>query len=296
MMRISIAPVPYFWDLTTIRQFYHKIEQLPVDIVYLGETVCGKRRAVRLQDWLEIAQRLEDAGKEVVLSTLALMEAESELASLKHIVDNGKFLVEANDIAAVNLIPEDSSFVIGPHINVYNDRTLDFLHGLGARRWIIPVELPQQVFTDILHNKPPELEAEIIGFGRLALAFSARCFSARNHDLAKDACEFSCGGYADGMLLETRDQQPFLVINGIQVQSARAQNLVTHATNLEQAGINIFRIIPWLEGFEKAIAIIRDVLNRELAAEVATEQLRLLQPYGLCDGYFYGQAGMSWQA
>jgi collagenase-like PrtC family protease len=40
-----------------------------VDIVYLGETICSKRNQVRFEDWLAIAERLEAAGKEVVLST-----------------------------------------------------------------------------------------------------------------------------------------------------------------------------------------------------------------------------------
>ena len=293
-MRISIGPIPYFWDLDTVRQFYKEVEQLPVDIVYLGETVCSKRRSANRQDWLEIAQGLADAGKEVVLSTLALMEAESELAGLKHIVDNGSYAVEANDIAAVQLLQGNSPFIIGPHINIYNDKSLSFLHDLGAKRWVIPVELQQQTVAGILDRRPPQLETEIIGFGRLALAFSARCFSARARNLAKDDCGFECSNHTDGMLLETRDEQPFLVINGIQLQSAKAQNLISHVSELENAGIDVFRIIPWLEGIETAVDIIRQALDRKLAADIAMQRLEKLQPYGQCNGYYNGREGMSW--
>lgn len=293
-MKISLAPVPYFWDLATVRQFYKNVEQLPVDIVYLGETVCSKRRKVRLQDWLEIAHDLEDAGKEVVLSTLALLEAESELAGLQLITGNGRYAVEANDIAAIQLLQKNAPIVIGPHINIYNDRALSFLCELGARRWVIPIELHQHTLADILARRPARMETEITGFGRLALAFSARCFSARACNLAKDDCGFECGRHPDGMLLETRDELPFLVINGIQLQSAKVQNLLNQVAELERCGIDVFRIVPWLEGMETAVTIIRQVLDRLMAADVAESKLAALQPYGQCNGYYYGQEGMEW--
>lgn len=293
-MQISLAPIPYFWDPDTVRQFYARVAQLPVDIVYLGETVCGKRRGISLAEWLDIAHALEIAGKEVVLTTLALMEAESELAGLKRIVENGRYAVEANDTGAVQLLQQNSHFIIGPHINIYNHDSLLFLHGLGAKRWVIPVELQQQTVADILAHRPPQLETEIIGFGRLALAFSARCFSARARNLAKDDCGFECRNHADGMLLETRDEQPFLVINGVQLQSARAQNLLDHVPELENAGIDVFRIIPRLEGIETTVEIIRQVLDQTLAADSALERLAQFQPYGQCNGYYSGVEGMGW--
>jgi collagenase-like PrtC family protease len=39
------------------------------------------------------------SGKQVVLSTLALVQASSELGELKRYVDNGEFLIEASDLA-----------------------------------------------------------------------------------------------------------------------------------------------------------------------------------------------------
>ena len=293
-MRISIAPIPYFWDLETVRQFYKNVEQLPVDIVYLGETVCGKRRKVRLDDWLEIARGLENAGKEVVLSTLALLEADSELAGLQRITGNGRYAVEANDVAAIQLLQENVPFVIGPHINIYNDKALSFLHQLGASRWIIPIELQQDTLADILRKRPPQMETEIIGYGRLALAFSARCFSARACNLAKDDCGFECGRHDDGMLLETRDEQPLLVINGIQLQSAKAQNLINQVDDLDASGIDVFRIIPWQQEIETAVVLIRQVLDGLLAPDSTAEKLGLLQPYGQCNGYYHGREGMGW--
>ena len=102
-MKISIGPIQYFWAKEKVLDFYHEVSQSRADIVYLGETVCPKRRELRLDDWLQIGDMLVTAGKEVVLSTLTLIEAESELGLLKRITANGKYMVEANDMAAVQL-------------------------------------------------------------------------------------------------------------------------------------------------------------------------------------------------
>jgi hypothetical protein len=41
-MKISLGPIHYYWSKEDIEQFYRSAEQWPVDIVYLGETVCAK--------------------------------------------------------------------------------------------------------------------------------------------------------------------------------------------------------------------------------------------------------------
>ncbi len=293
-MKISVGPIPYHWELTQVRDFYQELAELPVDIVYLGETVCSKRRIVRLEDLIEMAELLQAAGKATVLSTLALSEAESELAGLRRIAENGHFPVEANDMAAVNLMAGTAPFIIGPHINIYNDSALSFLHGLGATRWVVPVELGQHNLARILEHRPPGLETEITAFGRLPLAFSARCFCARAHDRGKDDCGFICKEYPDGLLLKTQDQDPFLIINGIQIQSARSQNLMRHLGELKTLGVDIIRILPQMENFADIVLTFRNVLEDKLLQADGIQQLAEQQPYGCCDGYWHQQAGMAW--
>jgi O2-independent ubiquinone biosynthesis protein UbiV len=293
-MKISIGPIPYYWDMTRVRKFYEELADLPVDIVYLGETVCSKRRAVHLEDWLQIAEQLQAAGKDVALSTLALTEAESELAGLRRITENGRLPVEANDMAAVHLLAGTTPFIIGPHINIYNDCALTFLYEQGATRWVVPVELGQYNLARILDKRPPGLEIEIIAYGRLPLAFSARCFCARAHDRGKDDCEFICNDYPDGLLLKTQDQDPFLIINGIQIQSARTQNLIRHLDGLIDLGVDLIRIVPQMEHIRDIILAFHDVLEGKLPPEDGLEQLAQTQLYGCCDGYWQQQAGMKW--
>jgi collagenase-like PrtC family protease len=44
------------------------------------------------------------------------------------------------------------------------------------------------------------METELFGYGRLPLAFSARCFTARHYNLQKDDCQFRCLDHPDGLV------------------------------------------------------------------------------------------------
>ena len=199
-------------------------------------------------------------------------------------------------MAAVHLMSERVPFIIGPHINVYNDLTLTFLHGLGARRWVVPIEISCHQLGQILSQRPPDIETEVIAFGRLPLAFSARCFSARAHNRGKDDCGFICGNYPDGLLLNTRDGDPFLIINGIQIQSARTQNLIGYLGELRETGVDIIRIQPQQDAMRDIILAFHNVLDGHETPEQGMQQLARTQSYGCSDGYWRQQAGMDWQA
>jgi collagenase-like PrtC family protease len=125
-MKLALGPVLYYWQRDALFEFYGQVENAPVDIVYLGETVCSKRHTFRLEDWLAVAQKLAASGKQVVLSTQALIESESDLKNLRRQTENGNYLVEANDMGAVHLM-SGKRFVAGPHINTYNPQTLALL-------------------------------------------------------------------------------------------------------------------------------------------------------------------------
>ena len=106
-----------------LQEFYAAVANSPVDIVYLGDTVCSRRHLMRLPDWIALAQKLSDAGKEVVLSTQTLIESESDLKTLLRITGNKTFRVEANDMGAARLLHEQGiPFVAGQTLNIYNPR------------------------------------------------------------------------------------------------------------------------------------------------------------------------------
>ncbi len=290
-VRLSLGPIQYYWDKDKIIDFYRSVETAPVDIVYLGETVCSKRRSLRLQDWIEIAERLQAAGKEVVLSTLALLEANSELGFVRKLCVNGALPVEANDMSAVQMLAGKTKFIGGASLNIYNSRTLRKLVGLGLTRWVMPVELSQEVLADFQQEMPAGIESEVFAWGRMPIAYSARCYTARAHKVPKDSCGYCCIEYPDGLMLSTREDEDFLVINGIQTQSAKVHSLV-HALAGSVAGADVFRISPQSEHTLDVISVFDQVRRGVLEADEATDELRALVTEGLCNGYWFNEAGM----
>ncbi len=291
-MKLALGPLLYYWEPDRVRAFYVQMAQSPVDIVYLGEVVCAKRRALGDDDWLELADMLAAAGKEVVFSTLALIEAESDLALVRRFCQNGHYRVEANDMAAIALCDGHIPYVIGPHINVYNGETLRQLAASGAMRWVMLAELDRDSLAALQQNRPVGMETEVLVFGRLPLGFSARCFTARAHNLGKDECGFCCGDYDDGLLLATREQQPFLTINGIQLQSALTCNLVDQLPTFTDLQVDIMRITPQLKGTPEIIAAVHQYINGETDIATVNSSLAPYEVHGHCHGYWHGDPGM----
>lgn len=291
--KLALAPIPYFWSAEKIYAFYDRVAQWPVDIVYLGETICAKRRALSFQQWFELAQELAETGKEIVLSTLALLEAGSDIGMLERICNNHRFPVEANDMAAVQLLAHRIPFVSGPHINVYNEDTLALLVEEGAYRWVPPMELSGAALAQLQATRPSGLETETYVFGRLPLAFSARCFTARAHNIGKDQCGFCCADYPDGLLLRTQEKQPLFTINGIQLQSGVPCNLLGAVHHLISIGVEVLRISPQSQGTEQIVAAFRAALDGELDKSLQ-DNLFHWAPEGYCNGYWNDSAGMVW--
>jgi len=288
-MKISVAAVPYFWSKQAYQSFYEELETLDVDIVYLGETVCSKRRSMKFQDWLDIAQRLKACGKEVVLSTLTLLEAESELKYLTNISKQKDYLVEANDMAAVQVATQNQNpFAAGCAINIYNNQSLDRFIELGMKRWIVPVELGKDDLASMIaraHEQGVEIEYQI--FGRMPLAYSARCFTARHHQLPKDNCQFKCLDDEQGIKVKTQEGESFAQINGIQTQSAKVSNLINYWQEMQKVGIDIARVVPVTA--KDSLTVIEHLIAQRSERNHLTS---LNLDYEYCNGYWLQIEGM----
>ena len=291
-MKLALGPVLYYWDRDTMFGFYEEMAGAPVDIVYLGETVCSRRHLLRLQDYLEIAQRLAAAGKEVVIATQTLIETENDVKTLHRIAENGDFRVEANGMGAVRLLANKVPFVAGSTLNIYNPQTLDLIAGLGATRWVMPVEMSREALIALGNGRETSPETEIFAYGKLPLAFSARCFTARHHNLQKDDCRFRCLDYEDGLDLKTREGQPFLTLNGIQTQSALVYNLIGELDTLQNAGVDVVRVSPQAHHTGEILRLFRECIEQRLTPMQALSQVEGLMPAASCNGYWYGRPGL----
>jgi collagenase-like PrtC family protease len=295
-MRLSIGPIQYFWERRQVLDFYEQAANSAAEIVYLGEAICSKRRLIKPADWLAIGRELEEGGKEVILSSLTLLEAASELGALKKLCRNDAFMVEANDIAAIQFLSASGkTFVTGPNINIYNHRSLRLLAGKGLKRWVLPVELGLETLKDLQARRPEGVETEVFALGRLPLAYSARCYTARSHNLPKDDCQYKCLDYPDGRMLKTQEDQEFLVLNGIQTQSALTHQVLEQLAELKALQVDVLRISPQSMHTMRIIEIF-DAARKGFDLGPLREELLSLLPMGACNGYLVDRAGMEYGA
>lgn len=287
-MKLSLGPILFFWPRDQVTRFYADMAELPLDIVYMGETVCAKRREFNLDGWIGLAREMREATKaQIVLSGLTLLEANSEVSSLKRLCDNGDFMVEANDMAAVQFLSERKlPFAGGPALNIYSGRALAEFIDSGLVRWSPPVECAGSMIKttigqlDELGVKRPEVE--VFAYGHLPLAYSARCFTARAENRPKDECEFCCINYEEGIPLASQEGQSLFTINGIQTMSAEINNLLADYQSLKDHGADIARLSPRAKGMTEVVQAWDKVRNGGQPP---------LAVQG-CNGYWHGRPGM----
>ncbi|MFM4995789.1 U32 family peptidase [Aeromonas sanarellii] len=287
-MKFSLGPLLFYWPKADTQAFYEAAAQSQADIVYLGETVCSKRRELKVDDWIALARHVASSGKQTVLSTLALISAPSELKEVKRLVDNGSLLIEANDLGTVQLAREAGlPFVCGPAINAYNAEVLRLLLKNGMRRWVMPVELSRDWLVQLaqdLGKERQQFEVEVFAYGHLPLAYSARCFTARSLDKPKDNCELACIHYPTGRLANSREGQKVFNLNGIQTQSGYCYNLGNELAGMDGL-VDVVRLSP--EGMGTLEMLARFKANQHGQAPLPLQQERD------CNGYWRQIPGMS---
>lgn len=288
-MKYSIGGIQFYWPKETVEDFYKQAAHSNADIIYLGESVCSKRRELRTKDWLNIAKELAKTNKQVVLSTMALLEAPSEVMVLKKYCDNGDFIIEANDVGAIDLCHQNKvEFVCGQAINAYNAPALKRLLNLGMQRWVTPVELGRDWLKQTVNeledkNLRDKFEIETQVYGHLPLAFSARCFTARSENRGKDDCELCCIKYPNGRIASSQEGKELFVLNGIQTMSGYCYNLSNDIESMKGL-IDVLRISPQHQDTF-------DILEQFIKQAQQAEFIKL--PENHSNGYWHQIEGMS---
>jgi len=293
---LTLGPVLFNWQPETWRDFYFRIaDEAPVSTVYLGEVVCFKRAPLFDDYRAAVTARLKQAGKIVVVSTLAEVMSKQERKMIDDACADQTALVEANDGSAL-LRLRGRPHHAGPYVNVYNEHTVKVLAAGGLCNVCLPTEMPASAIRALVPQAAKlGVSVEVQVFGRLPLALSARCYHARAHGRTKDSCQFICNEDPDGMALRTLEDKPFLTVNGIQTMSHDYLNLANELAELQDMGVGRFRLSPHSCDMVEVANIFRDILYRCIdASEAATrlDALKIGAPFS--NGFYYGKTGDSW--
>lgn len=294
--KLTLGPLLYHWEGQRARDFYFRIaDEAPVDCVYLGEVVCSKRQVFFEPYRDAVIERLQRAGKQVVLSSLALMTLPREAEALRAEAAKGLW-VEANDVAAIQILKETNPgkpFVVGPMINVLNEGTMAYLAKQGARRIVFASEMTGKALT-YLAAREPKVEKEVQVFGRQSLAIAMRCYHARAHGRDKDHCRFACKEDPDGLEIETLTGQKILIANGVQTLSYGYLALLEEMLALQTAGISHFRLSPQDCDMVRVSFLYRDLLAGLIAPDSVRNSLEsLIKNIPFVNGFYHGREGLS---
>lgn len=101
-------------------------------------------------------------------------------------------------------------------------------------------------------------------------------------------------GLSRCLKVRTREEQSFLVFNGIQTQSAKVYNLITELPLMQTLQIDVLRISPQSEHTGDIVRLFRNVLDGKLSGADGLREMESLMPDNPCNGYWHGKSGMEW--
>jgi O2-independent ubiquinone biosynthesis protein UbiV len=295
-MHLTLGPLLFHWSPDVWRDFYYRIaDEAPVERVVLGEVVCSKRLPFYEALIPEVAERLQRAGKEVVLASLALVTLPRERKILSSLAETG-FTIEVNDLSMLRYLAPDQRFTVGPLVNVYNTGTLEWLISKGATNVCLPPELSIGSVKALAgQGQGHGAGIEVWAYGRLPLAISGRCTHARLAGRSKDSCQFICEDDKDGLAVDTLDGQNFLAVNGVQTLSESWANMVGDVHTLKAAGVTSLRLSPQTDDMVHIANTFRAALDERITPQEALTILDEQHPARrFSNGFLFGKTGAEW--
>ena len=277
---LVMGPVLFNWPADRLADFYARIaDEADVDRVHVGEVVCSKREPFFADRLPGAIERLQRAGKTVVVDALALPTLKRERQLVKDLAGLDGVEFEINDMSPLVHLTAGRRFAVSPLVNVYDEGTLGFLARRGAWSVALPYELPfASIETLAAEGGRLGVEIQVHVFGRLPLAISGRCYHARIHGLAKDSCQFVCNKDPDGLEVDTLDGEGFLAINGVQTMSRDCTAVIDEIGRLIAAGVGAFRLSPHDCDMVAVAAIWRGLTRGTLDAAEARARLAEVGP------------------
>lgn len=294
-MELTVGANQFFWKPDQWAALYDDLATTPVDRIVLGEQVCSKRLPFYQDRIADAISTLLQAGKQVSLTSLALVTLKRERKMTAELAEMGVD-IEINDLTALAYLLPNTAFSVGPLVNVYNESTLAWLAERGATRICLPPELPlASVRLLTVAARDLGVAVEVWGYGRIPLAISGRCYHARLHGRGKDNCQFACEDDPDGLQVRTLENQPFLAMNGVQTLSDSYACVAHQIAALTAAGVSSLRLSPHSTGFPQLCHLFRQHLDGAIDASTLAEKARNSGVgIRLSDGFLCGESGADW--
>lgn len=296
--RLTLGPILFNWPPERWRDFYYKIaDESPVERVYLGDIICPKRDKLVGTYRADVINRLRQAGKTVIRSTIISIINDKDQACLDQVLAQKDTPIEANDMTAVAALAGKTPFYVGPFINVYNEDTMLSLIKKGAVHFTLPFELNGEAIK-ILSQTAAEhdVTTEVMVYGRAPLSVSSSCYHAKAYGCDNQGCKLICERDPDGKTVTTMDDEEFLVLNGHQTMTHTCTNLIQEIKEMAQNGITHFRLSPHTCDMVLVSQIFDDLMRHERDFDAALAKLKTFGSFGceFSNGFYHGLPGHEW--
>jgi collagenase-like PrtC family protease len=94
--------------------------------------------------------------------------------------------------------------------------------------------------------------------------------------------------------MQTRESQPFLILNGTQTQSSLVYNLLGDMAEIQALGVDVVRISPQSRHTEHIIDLFDGVRIGETSTTDALQRMPDWMPAEACNGYWNGKPGLEY--
>ena len=276
------------------------------DAVYCGLPTYSLRAKTGfsmadLKKGVEYAHKL---GKKVYVTinifahNYHLKKLPAYLRELKKIKPDG---IIASDFGVINLVKKylpKTEIHISTQANTLNYEAVKFWRRQGVKRIILGREATLQDIKEI-HRQVPKMELEVFVHGAMCMSYSGRCYLSawlNNRSANQGLCTQPCRWNYRVFLEEPLRPQMMIPVsqdkNGTYILNSRDLCLVKYLTDLQKAGVTVFKI----EGRTKSLyylasitRVYRQVLDGVMNVKTAKQELQKIDNRNYTTGFLLGQ-------
>ncbi|NLN97093.1 MAG: U32 family peptidase [Eubacteriaceae bacterium] len=219
------------------------------------------------------------------------------------VADPGVFMVAKETVPNLKIS-------MSTQTNNLNSQSVLFWYKQGARRMVLARELSYREISEIMANKPQDMEIEIFVHGAMCIAYSGRCLLSHymtGRDANRGDCAQSCR-WKYHLMEEQRPEEYFPIEEdgeGAFVFNSKDLCLIRQIPTLMATGIDSFKIEGRMKSLyyvSTVVSVYRQVIDRcnedpnfIEVPESYVEELQKTSHRHFTEGFFHGTLGESSQ-